>query len=257
MSNGPKRITDLPVATTTNLTQDLLVIVQNTAGTNTTYSINPSVLLAGFANTTSPVFSTSISVGNSTANAQLGNITTSGNPSVLLGYGSSNSSIDLVITNANNGTNASSDFTAYDTYGLTSNNFVDMGILGVSYNQSTWTISGPSDGYLYTGNTNLSIGTASLGGGTNYINFFTGGTLAANERVRITSTGKVGIGTTAPGTGTILDVQSTAAGVRFPNMTTTQKNAITTPAAGTVVFDTTLSKLCVYTGAAWQTITSA
>ena len=75
--------------------------------------------------------------------------------------------------------------------------------------------------------------------------------------MRITSTGKVGIGTTSPGTGTILDVQSTSAGVRFPNMTTTQKNAIATPAAGTMVFDTTLSKLCVYTGAAWQTITSA
>ena len=68
--------------------------------------------------------------------------------------------------------------------------------------------------------------------------------------------GSVGIGTSTPGTGTILDVQSTGAGVRFPNMTTTQKTAIT-PAAGTVVFDTTLAKLCLYTGAAWQTITSA
>lgn len=39
-------------------------------------------------------------------------------------------------------------------------------------------------------------------------------------------------------------------------MTTTQKNALT-PAAGWVVFDTTLGKLCVYTGSAWQTITSS
>ena len=69
------------------------------------------------------------------------------------------------------------------------------------------------------------------------------------------SSGNVGIGTASPGTGTILDVQSTTAGVRFPNMTTTQKTAFT-PAAGTVVFDTTLAKLCLYTGAAWQTITS-
>jgi hypothetical protein len=39
-------------------------------------------------------------------------------------------------------------------------------------------------------------------------------------------------------------------------MTTVQKNAIGTPAAGLVVFDTTLAKLCVYSGTAWQTITS-
>jgi hypothetical protein len=75
------------------------------------------------------------------------------------------------------------------------------------------------------------------------------------ERVRIDgTTGNVGIGAAAAATA-ILDVQSTTKGVRFPNMTTAQKTAIT-PSAGTVIFDTTLSKLCVYSGAAWQTITS-
>jgi hypothetical protein len=39
------------------------------------------------------------------------------------------------------------------------------------------------------------------------------------------------------------------------NVTTTEKNALAAE-AGWVVFDTTLGKLCVYTGAAWQTITS-
>jgi hypothetical protein len=74
------------------------------------------------------------------------------------------------------------------------------------------------------------------------------------ERMRIDASGNVGIGATAAATA-LLDVQSTTKGVRFPNMTSTQKNAIT-PSAGTVVFDTTLAKLCVYSGAAWQTITS-
>jgi len=67
--------------------------------------------------------------------------------------------------------------------------------------------------------------------------------------------GSVGIGAT-PAASAVLDAQSTTQGVRFPNMTTTQKNAIGTPVAGLVVFDTTLVKLCVYTGTAWQTITS-
>jgi hypothetical protein len=68
--------------------------------------------------------------------------------------------------------------------------------------------------------------------------------------------GNVGIGTASPDASAILDVQSTTKGVRMPNMTTTQKNAIASPAAGLMVFDTNLAKLCVYTGAAWQTITS-
>ena len=67
--------------------------------------------------------------------------------------------------------------------------------------------------------------------------------------------GSVGIGAT-PNASAVLDAQSTTQGVRFPNMTTAQKNAIGTPAAGLVIFDTTLAKLCVYSGAAWQTITS-
>jgi len=81
--------------------------------------------------------------------------------------------------------------------------------------------------------------------------FFT----ARTERMRIDASGNVGVGTTANASA-ILDVQSTTKGLRLPNMTTVQKNAIATPAAGLMVFDTTLAKACVYSGAAWQTITS-
>ena len=79
---------------------------------------------------------------------------------------------------------------------------------------------------------------------------------ASTEAMRIDASGNVGIGTASPNASAILDAQSTTKGVRFPNMTTTQKNAVSSPAAGLVVFDTTLAKLCVYSGSAWQTITS-
>jgi hypothetical protein len=60
---------------------------------------------------------------------------------------------------------------------------------------------------------------------------------------------------TVPNASAVLEVQSTTMGFLPPRMTTTQKNAITSPAAGLIVYDTTLNKLCVYT-TAWETITS-
>jgi hypothetical protein len=122
--------------------------------------------------------------------------------------------------------------------------------------------SSPSDKLQIEGN--LYFGTASrtiYSGGSADLNLQvnTGAILflrnnGSNESLRITNAGNVGIGVTSPTAK--LDVQSTTSGVRFPNMTTTQKNAISGPQAGTIVFDTTLSKLSVYSGTAWETITS-
>ena len=82
-----------------------------------------------------------------------------------------------------------------------------------------------------------------------------GAAISQEEVMRLDANRNVGIGGTAV-TSAILDVQSTTKGFRLPNMTTPQKNAIAAPAAGLMVFDTTLEKACLYTGSAWQTITS-
>ena len=50
--------------------------------------------------------------------------------------------------------------------------------------------------------------------------------------------------------------QSTLNGIVVPNFTTVQKVAIVAPVAGQTIFDTTLAKLCVYSGTVWQTVTS-
>lgn len=83
-----------------------------------------------------------------------------------------------------------------------------------------------------------------------------GNAITFTQAMTLDTSGNLGIGTSSPSASAILDVQSTTKGVRMPNMTTTQKNAISSPATGLMVFDTTLAKLSVYSGVAWQTITS-
>ena len=77
------------------------------------------------------------------------------------------------------------------------------------------------------------------------------------EHLRVLQNGNVGIGTTTPNANALLDVSSTTKAFLPPRMTTTEKEAVASPTAGMVVYDSTLNKLAVYTGATWEAITSA
>lgn len=70
-----------------------------------------------------------------------------------------------------------------------------------------------------------------------------------------TLTGNVGIGGAADASAA-LTVTSTTQGLLFPRMTATQRDAIASPVAGLVVYNSTSNKLNVYTGAGWEAITS-
>ena len=97
-----------------------------------------------------------------------------------------------------------------------------------------------------------------VSGGTTYaIEFRPGGySSAANALYLKNGAACVGLGVTAINASAVLQADSTTKGFLPPRMTTTQKNAIASPAAGLVVYDTTLNKLCVRTASAWETITS-
>jgi len=69
------------------------------------------------------------------------------------------------------------------------------------------------------------------------------------------SESRVGIGTTSPNASAKLQLDSTTKGFLPPRMTTTQRNAIASPAAGLMIYNTTTAKLNVYT-TAWEAITS-
>jgi hypothetical protein len=61
----------------------------------------------------------------------------------------------------------------------------------------------------------------------------------------------MGVGTMSPNSSAILDLTSISKGFLPPRMTNTEMNAIASPAAGLVVYDTTNNKLTVYNGSSW------
>jgi hypothetical protein len=69
------------------------------------------------------------------------------------------------------------------------------------------------------------------------------------------STGSAGIGTTAPNASSILDMVSTSKGMLVPRMTLTQRNAISKPAIGLLIYQTDNTPgFYYYSGTAWTAI---
>jgi hypothetical protein len=114
----------------------------------------------------------------------------------IVARGSVNNYLQLNIQNQSNGVNASADIVATSDNGTESVNYVDMGINSSTNTQNI--MGAANDAYLYTTGNNLLIGT---GTAAKSLVFMTGGTSqGTNERMRIDGNGKVGIGTTTPGT---------------------------------------------------------
>ena len=77
------------------------------------------------------------------------------------------------------------------------------------------------------------------------------------ERMRITVDGSVGIGTT-PGASAKLDINSTKRGLLIPRMSQTQRNAISSPATGLLIFQTDNAPGFYYfTGSSWSSLKGA
>jgi hypothetical protein len=82
--------------------------------------------------------------------------------------------------------------------------------------------------------------------------FFDGAVGLKSNAIYIDASNKIGIGTISPNASAKLQIDSTTQGFLPPRMTTTQKNAIASPAAGLVVYDSTTNKLCCYNGSTWN-----
>lgn len=62
---------------------------------------------------------------------------------------------------------------------------------------------------------------------------------------------QVGIGTSTPAASAKLEISSTTQGFLPPRMTTAQRDAISSPATGLTIYNTTLKSVEVYNGTAW------
>lgn len=64
----------------------------------------------------------------------------------------------------------------------------------------------------------------------------------------------VGIGTSTPDASAALDIESTEGGMLIPRMTTTERNAISSPATGLMIFNSTVGEFESYNGTEWASL---
>jgi hypothetical protein len=142
-------------------------------------------------------FATRVGIGTSTPyQAAPLTIDSAGQATNTFLTGSVNGFMELNLQNRNNGSSASTDLVATANNGTATTHYIDLGINSSGGGGQPFTTANHS--YLYSVDDALNIGAL---GASAFITFnTTGGIATPAERVRIDSTGNVGIGSTTPGT---------------------------------------------------------
>jgi len=160
-------------------------------------------------------------IGSSTFNGTypeklLVNAGTTSSVNAIVGKGTINNYLQLNIQNLSTGNAASSDVVATANNGSETTFYVDLGINGSGNTSGVMGVA--NDAYLYNLGQNFLIGT---GTAAKALVFMTGGTTqASNERMRISGTGSVGIGTNSPNS-TLEVVGSVAQSIATTTINTT------------------------------------
>lgn len=142
-----------------------------------------------------------------------------------------------------------------------------IGAIGTTGNSGATGITGSTGPLGITGATGADLGTHwTLTGnaGTNPASNFIGTTDAADlvvstnstEKMRVTSSGNIGVGTGTPDASALLDLDAAGSnrGLLIPRLTTAQRNAIVNPALSLFIFNTTTNCFEAWMGSAWYPV---
>jgi hypothetical protein len=118
-------------------------------------------------------------------------------------------------------------------------------------------VSGSANFRVNNNSTYVQLGIGSTAWATyNSVETYYGGSqfyFQGGANFRFAGVGQFGF-TGNPSNSAILQADSTTKGFLPPRMTTTQKNAIASPATGLQIYDTTLNRPCFYDGTTWITL---
>jgi hypothetical protein len=155
----------------------------------------------------------------------------------FVGIGTTGPTAALSITNNQNNS-------AGGLYNLDVRNLNADGQARINFKENS---AGANRAYITWGN-NENILRIATTGSANPIYFG----IADAPKLVIQSSGNVGIGTLTPVSTAALDISSTTQGFLMPRMTTTQRDAIGTPATGLSIYNTTTNSVNYYNGTAWE-----
>ena len=195
----------------------------------------------------SPAGVTSGAMGNIAIGVNAMSALTDGDNNVALGYDAAKSltnkiSITAVGYSALSNTNNSSNTAMGSSAGTANYSGYHHTMLGMNAQPSSGGITNATGvGYGAT----ASNSTVRLGN-TSVTNVNTSGT--------ITTSGSLGIGTASPASNSALEVSSTSKGLLLPRLTTTERNAISSPPSGLWIYNTTTSTFQCYANGSWTNL---
>jgi hypothetical protein len=230
MPTGAKKISQLPALTRND--SEIIPVVQDDGLGNLTTGTLP---ISDFGTDTNIYNTDGTLTGNRTVNNNGYSLTIS-----------ATGSVDALILNAVNGSGLFAETTnGYGVYAISLNDVGvhaegdARGVVGASTSGTgVYGVSSGGTGVLGASTSGTGVRAASE----------TGKALWSDGVALIEENGAAG----SISASAVLDVQSTVKGVLLPRMTTTQRNAIGTPATGLEIYNTTTNRKEIYNGTFWQ-----